>query len=692
MVHAPDCLAVQCSRGGCEFIHTSKSLFLCSPRVITEADQSLTASPVPQHLRELDGHEFATIQRELSLVPGLIFDANSPDLPRYIRSDCLELYWKHFHPSFPIVYKPNFLTDKPPPLLLSAVLAIGSYYDSRPDAKLYSLALQEIATKLLRQRENITAKSRIADLQTVLLLEILCKFCARQISPESSARFRALYASLHQSQQMIVQDPLAVFKTLKDERTDRELKTAHKFWLENEARRRIFHACNVLDAQQVALFGQRPIILAHSSFSERRAESRGGNDLPCREALWNATPMNEWSQEATMSLPLNMQKARATYITASVDDYSFFQHQIINSQGLDYTRCSDEVPSPPPSSMPISKTRFNYHVFQMTRCLPVRQILIVAGESWLLGQKVEQQADCSQARRILREWLKLATTRKPDNGVANCVQAHWHALKVLRLLVDSSESSDRWRTTYMLHEDWSVYLAVLICWAHSYGRNVALVRTRTIATTSTRTSPIMSRKRKADGDTSPSRKRQSTGQSALPSAFMPSSAAHTTQMPQSSTSTAFADPQWAFYGQAESYAWPASSYYDPLIGYDQTGQASNLADATAYTSSVATTALTRTATNTPQSQASLATTTATTLATPAADASMQELKTYLSLTDVYEPQELLNLDSTVHSHIKGVLTAVRIHKIGAKHIVGGLMNDAHRVLSRLAKNRNNNLF
>lgn len=647
---------------------------------------------MPQHLRELDGHEFATIQRELSMVPGLVFDSASPQLPRYIRSDCLELYWKHFHPSFPIVYKPNFLANKPPPLLLSAVLAIGSYYDSRQDAKLYSLALQEIAVKLLRQRENITAKSRISDLQTVLLLEILSKFCARHSNSESSARFRALYASLHQTQHTIAQNPLAVFKTLKDHRTEAELTTAHKFWLENEARRRIFHACNVLDAQQVALFGQRPTIVTHNNIPRVLPESRGGVDLPCQESLWNASPVEAWASKAAASTPVSVQTARANYDHASVEDYSFFQHQIINSQGGELHRCTDEVPSPPLSNVQISKTRFNYHVFQMTRYLPVRQILIVAGESWLLGKKVEYEADYIQARRIIREWLNLATTKTPDNRDANCVRAYWHALKVLRLLVDPFDLQSRWRTTHLLHEDWSVYLATLVCWAHSYGQNIAFVRTRASTSISTVTSPSLSRKRKAKDDNSSGQKRRSTGQTTSTVPFTPSMAAHTSQMPQTTRTVGHTDPEWALYGSAGNSAWPTVNYYNSTFGYYPTEQSLATVDAISYTTSTASTGLTRTATSTPQSQSSRATTAATTTNVPAIDNAMNELRAYLSSTDVDEPQDLLNLDSSAHNHIQGVLDSVRIYKIGAKRIIGGLLNDAERVLSRLAENRNKDMF
>ena len=656
---------------------------------------------MPVHLRELDGHEFATIQRELSTVPGLIFDSTSPELPKYIRSDCLEHYWKFFHPSFPIVYKPNFVSNTPPPLLLSAVLAIGSFYDSRPDAKLYSLALQEIATKLLRQRENITSRSRIADLQTVLLLEILSRYCARHPSPETSARFRALYASLHQTRQMMSQSPLAVFKTLKDEKSEKELEVAHKYWLENEAKRRIFHACSVLDSQQVTLFDQRPTIVVHPNAPTRLPDPRGVMELPCDEELWEASPFVDWSekaaiavvQEASPAVPRDINVARRDYQKATVSDYSFFQHQIINVNQDILQRCSDEVPSPPQG---LSKTRFNYHIFQMAKHVPVRHLLVVTGESWLLGRKVEQETDYNRSKSIVREWINQARSLTLSRQASDCLIAHWHALEILRIILDPKDSAQPFRTTNMLHEDWAVYLATLVCWAHGYGRSTT-AQIGTVPAQADMTSPSMSRKRKSIAADAPPLKRRAIDctQTTSHPMLAPSSVANTHPMPTSSNVPTYADPNWSMYGSVGSAyvaPWSDTRYYDPSITVYITKTSAETSPATHASSSAATSTapMTRTATNTPQSQSSWARTAATTN-TQVSD-SLSELKAYLSLTDVPAPQALASLDSAVLMRTKGVLDTIRIHKIGGKRVVGGLMNDAANVLSRLAENRSEDMF
>ena len=642
---------------------------------------------MPVHLRPDDGVEYETIQRELSLVPELVFDSTRPELPRYIRSDCLEHYWKYFHPSFPIVYKPNFVKDTPPPLLLSAILAIGSFYDSRPDARQYSLALQEIATKLLRQRESITSRSRIADLQTVLLFEIFSKYYSRHTIPETSARFRHLFASLHQTRQILVQNPLAVYKTLKSEKSEDDLKRAHKFWLEHEARRRIFYACTVLDSQQVLLFSQRPTIISHVNAPRAALEAQASIDLPCDEELWEANPLKEWSVRAASSAPQDLQSICRDYQAKRVGDYSFFQHQIINTHLETILRCADEALSPRKQDGNLSKTLFNYNVFHMARATPIKQLLIVSGESWFLGRKIEEETEFKQAKQCVRDWIAAAyDNTSVATPPADSLRAFWHALKMLRMVIAPSESTRPFRSTNMLHEDWVVYLAALVCWAHWYGRN----NVPTEPVPAQIFPAVKSRKRKNTEVETPTRKRKTASQNTSNAMLAPP---HTMQAAQTIPTSAYLTPDWSPYSSDHAFAasW-AGSYYESQVTPFTSASSTTAVDSSAYASSVTATANTRTATNTPQSQSSRATTAVPSTSIPSTDESVRELQTYLIRTNVPDIEFLAHLDLNTLNGTKGLLNAVRIHKIGGKRVVGGLMNNAERVLSRLVEGRSADLF
>ncbi|OAP58626.1 hypothetical protein AYL99_07716 [Fonsecaea erecta] len=425
-------------------------------------------STIPIPLSDLDGIEWSVIRRELSNASGLQSGNASTSISDTIRWDCLELYWQYFHPAYPLIHRPSFLPTKPSPLLASAMLAIGSQYDTRPDAKLYSLTLLEIATKLLRRRDNITSRSRLADLQTVFLLEILSKYCARRVEVEMSARFRSLFASLDQARRILATEPLAVLRTLPKERTTDDIQRAHKFWLEHETRRRILQACTVLDLQQVVLFEQPATIVHHER--PRRAGPNGLRltvSLPCSEELWETSPIEEWIGMASGSsmspLSSKTRPSRSDQAFSSSLDYFQIQVSLAANQGVSLDQL---LPRQDHTGESISRLIFNRHARDMAKHAPIRQLLVVSGESWIIGKKLENEAEFQDAKRNLRAWV--------DSNRESRV-ALWHATQLIRSRAKFS-TSDATNTdlfvsfhdTHMLHEPWVFYLAALICWAYGF--------------------------------------------------------------------------------------------------------------------------------------------------------------------------------------------------------------------------------
>lgn len=49
-----------------------------------------------------------------------------------------DLYWEHFHPSFPVIHRPTVQPREPSSLPNAMVLAIGSAFSTRPLAKQHS--------------------------------------------------------------------------------------------------------------------------------------------------------------------------------------------------------------------------------------------------------------------------------------------------------------------------------------------------------------------------------------------------------------------------------------------------------------------------------------------------------------------------------------------------------------------------
>ena len=433
----------------------------------TEADQSSAESSIPIPLTNLDGDEFAIIRRDLSYAPGILSSNDGNGVPDAIRWDCLELYWQNFHPYFPVVHRPTFLPTKPSPLLASAMVAVGSQFDSRPDAKLYSLTLLEVAARLLRRRDNITSRSRLADLQTVFLLEALSKYCARRVEVEMSARFRALFASLDQARRTLATSSLAVFRTLKVDRTKDELAKAHKFWVDHETRRRILQAFSILDMQQTIFFEQPATIIQHGRTRLSTEMARTNISLPCADVLWDSSPIEEWEGLAKTHQHLEQTTVDPFQPQDSTPRLDYFQTQAwmqADPASLDRFCYEDHcvfLPLMVEHDQPRSSMTFNKHAMNFIKHTPLRQLLIVSGESWIFGKKLENEADFRTAKQALRTWVSTS----PDS-----LSALWHATKLLRRQIKvSSRNQDvtaTFESTRMLHEPWCLYLAALVCWAH----------------------------------------------------------------------------------------------------------------------------------------------------------------------------------------------------------------------------------
>lgn len=539
----------------------------------TEADQSPADSSLPIPLSDLDGIEWTVIRRELSNASGILSGDASTGVSDTIRWDCLDHYWQYFHPHFPIVHRPTFLPTKPSPLLASAMAAIGSQYDTRPDAKMYSLTLLEIATKLLRRRDSITSRSRLADLQTVFLLEVLSKYCARRVEVEMSARFRSLFASLDQARRTLATDPLAVFRTLRKERTPDDIARAHKFWLDHETRRRILQASTVLDLQQVTLFEQPATIVQHER--SRRAGPSGlrcNISLPCSDELWETSPVEAWVEMASGFDSTKPRHSRQDQPSSSPLDYFQIQVSLAANQGLSLDQL---LPRQDKTGGSATRLIFNRHVRDMSRNTPIRQLLVVSGESWIMGKKLENEAEFQEAKRTLRAWV--------DTNSQSRI-AFWHATQLIRgrARFTPSDSTNTelhvsFHDTHMLHEPWALYLAALVCWAYGFSASTML---------------------------------DSGGQASGSSSTM---SEPTSNLSRSSS---------------------LSSVHPALLDSHEA----------AFT-----------------------------------------MREYLEATKVDRAEDILHLDPQLFGRMHGLLEIVRLHKIGL--FLGGLMNEAERVLYRLVEGR-----
>lgn len=111
------------------------------------------------------------------------------------------------------------------------------------------------------------------------------------------------------------------------------------------------------------------------------------------------------------------------------------------------------------------RIKIAYHTFMLCENTPIRHLLAVAGESWVMSEKLGRQSDYTAAQIRTREWASGHTEASFEFGIngeqTQVYRAVTHALKILELHQSHPN-------TGLLFQEWSVYLASVVIWARSY--------------------------------------------------------------------------------------------------------------------------------------------------------------------------------------------------------------------------------
>lgn len=123
-----------------------------------------------------------------------------------------------------------------------------------------------------------------------------------------------------------------------------------------------------------------------------------------------------------------------------------------------------ENPSILPTLDPSAHTRMAYHVAMLCRHSPVRELLAVAGESWVMAEKLCSQAEFTLAQTTAHEWASGVHPLEPQDLLdqpTSMPQALFHARKILGIYATQPRTS-------LQYQEWSIYLSSLVIWARAY--------------------------------------------------------------------------------------------------------------------------------------------------------------------------------------------------------------------------------
>lgn len=226
------------------------------------------------------------------------------------------------------------------------------------------------------------------------------------------------------------------------------LDHAKNLWTDHETKRRILLAAFVLDTQNSVLF-QQPLCCP---------PDLDGVDLPYPQstAVWDCNDTDTWRKLVSSHQPLALRFVKHNMTSSATVDP--FQSSVLscyqiqrrfagpNSTAVQNERIRFYVPETHYASAYLT-----HHALQLCAFTPLESLLIVSSGSWLFGTKITENSVWSSAKTALRVWVS-------TEDAARCV---WHAIQALRIVL-------RGGSVYLLHEQWCIYLAALVCWAYGF--------------------------------------------------------------------------------------------------------------------------------------------------------------------------------------------------------------------------------
>lgn len=231
-------------------------------------------------------------------------------------------------------------------------------------------------------------------------------------------------------------------------------------WVELATWQRLLTCCYVLESQQATLLARKPL---PSLFPE------SGMDLPfpVHTSVWDAMTLNAWAVAAEQHASSPQYVFEATSRSMLIPCDSFQSSVLIAA----YYSCSEitssylGVPAVEEVDQVLDQsftTNMKLLTAKLLQVIPIRALLAVSGETWILSEKVSSPQDFTALKTTLRTWVsQLWSIAGRDSQLATCKEALRISVDILQLAMDRQpEASD-----LGMGADMGIYFAGLVLWA-----------------------------------------------------------------------------------------------------------------------------------------------------------------------------------------------------------------------------------
>lgn len=232
------------------------------------------------------------------------------------------------------------------------------------------------------------------------------------------------------------------------------------FPTEDECKRRLLSACYMLDQQRALLFGR----VRSNAFSGDGASLA----FPKSQASWDGNVHDQHLHEL-IRWPINNVEGQHLLDEHAHDLFqsmhlvgSFFDTRKEVAMSFAFGPNEDSAVLPIKEQSP--RIQLTYHTFSLCENVPMRDLLAVAGESWIMSEKLTREDDYIAAQTKIRSWV---TNRRDsvaglsDQKPQSVHEAIVHAQKILEIHRMQPK-------TGMLFQEWAAYLAAVTIWTRAY--------------------------------------------------------------------------------------------------------------------------------------------------------------------------------------------------------------------------------
>jgi hypothetical protein len=364
----------------------------------------------------------------------------------------LEAFWRSVHPAWPVFHKPTFDPTRASPLLRAAMVTLGAHATGIPIDSANACILHKRCLRVIQKRTIDQSHSyRMEDMQAIYFVELFAIARSRRPPLQSSKPFVDTYHNL--AREYNTDTTNTMFATIESSFNSPYGTPANICPLEVEKTRRLLTACYILDTQHSTFFGREATqIPDFNPATLSLPQPLQSWDMPSSPAFYGETPYEHFVPQ--LLLP------QATMgVQPSNEPLDIFTSMLLlayahkESTSLRPEHCSAQRHTPTPtlaSQSPSPHIQLAQQSFALSTLVPVRALLAVAGDSWILDGKLGSRAEFAKAQADVREW---ATT--------NTAAALPFAIEIIRL------HKLHTKTTFLFHE-WSLHLAVLVVWAKMY--------------------------------------------------------------------------------------------------------------------------------------------------------------------------------------------------------------------------------